>query len=194
MPHRGFVPLPADFAERLFNAARFSPRAALESDDTRKQLIPYVVLRFQDQLFAYSRGMQSSEKRLVEQWSIGLGGHIELRDNSLFSDAAALYRDAARREVFEEVSLDTTYDEHVVGLLNDDSNDVGRVHLGIVHAWNLGEPHVRRAERKIRSSSFVRIGEVGRRRQEFETWSQVLIDAILGGAFPPWKPIERLSP
>jgi len=177
-------------AEKLLNAAAFSPREELELDESRKQLIPYVVLRCRDQIFAYSRGLQSSEKRLVAQWSIGLGGHIEWRDESLFSDAAALYRDAARREVSEEVSVDTPYDEQMVGLLNDDSNDVGRVHLGIVHIWDLETPNVIRRERKIRTSGFLSSESLLTARSpggnHFETWSQLLIEAFGAGMLPSW--------
>jgi predicted NUDIX family phosphoesterase len=185
--HQGFSSLQLGWAPRLFRSALFFPRDELEQDETRKQLIPYVVLRFQDQVFAYSRGTQSSEKRLVELWSVGLGGHIEWQDDSLFHDATALYRQAARREVLEEVLVGATYSEDIVGLLNDDSNAVGRVHLGIVHVWDMAAPIVERRERKIRDARFVPLRTLSSTRGRFESWSQLMIDALLSGALPPWQ-------
>jgi predicted NUDIX family phosphoesterase len=196
LAHQGFYSLPAGWAPRLFRSALFFPRDELERDESRKQLIPYVVLRFQDQVFTYSRGTQSSEKRLVELWSAGLGGHIEWQDDSLFHDAAALYRQAARREVLEEVTVGTTYIEQIVGLLNDDSNAVGRVHLGIVHVWDLASPTIERRERKIRGARFVPLKNLMSRRGRFESWSQLIIDALVSGLLPPWdlqKQDEEIS-
>ena len=196
---RGFIPDPIESALSLFRSAHFYPRSELETDASRKQLIPYVILRFRDQIFAYSRGTQSSEKRLVSNWSIGLGGHIEWHDDSLFLDPIGLYRHAARREVLEEVAVRTSYNELIVGLLNDDSNDVGRVHLGIVHVWDLETPDVAKRERKIRDSGFIDIDslvhELATQRRRFETWSELLLRAFADEAIPPWEeePLKNSS-
>src|SRR3954462_11155583 len=98
----------------------FLPRAQAEQDIRYKQLIPYIVLRFRDSVFSYVRGKRSSESRLVAMRSIGVGGHIEPIDQSLFSSDRDMYLEAARREVSEEVKLDSSFYEHIVALINDD--------------------------------------------------------------------------
>jgi predicted NUDIX family phosphoesterase len=108
----------------------FMNRDLAERDERYKQIIPYVVLRYVDSIFSYVRGKKSSETRLMAMRSIGVGGHIEPIDQSLFSSDRDMYLEAARREVNEEVKLDTMYREHVVALINDDSTEVGKVHLG----------------------------------------------------------------
>ncbi len=51
----------------------------------------------------------------------------------------------------EEVSIDTPYTPRCVGLINDDETEVGRVHLGVVHLFDVsGRPCIRG---KARSSS-----------------------------------------
>src|ERR1700745_1734225 len=108
----------------------YRPRSEVETDPSFKQLIPYVILKWQDQVFHYTRGKRATDTRLQALRSIGVGGHISAEDNSLFESP---YREAMFREVAEEVDLATSYREHCVGLINDDSTPVGQVHLGIVH-------------------------------------------------------------
>ena len=142
----------SSFLEPMNN--RFISRPAAEKDPTHKQLIPYVVLRHGDFIFSYVRGKKSSELRLVAMRSIGVGGHIEPSDQSLFSSNREMYLEAARREVNEEVKLDTMYREQIVALINDDSTVVGKVHLGIMHIWDLEEPKVTSAKGSSRRRGF----------------------------------------
>jgi predicted NUDIX family phosphoesterase len=81
----------------------------------------------------------------------------------LFED---LYRQAMLREVAEEVIIDTTYEERCLGLINDDSTPVGQVHLGIVHVFDLAEPHVRRREQGLTQAGFDALDELRSRKQE----------------------------
>jgi predicted NUDIX family phosphoesterase len=176
-PFHGFDPRPKGDLERVVASARFLPRRDLETDPTYKQIIPYVVLRHGDRVFAYRRGQASSEKRLVAKVSIGLGGHVEWSDDSLFDDAFASYLRGTRREVEEEVVVSTTWTERILGFINDDSSDVGRVHLGIVHVWDLAEPAVRARERKITGAGFRKVGEVAR-LPDLEGWSEHALAAL----------------
>jgi predicted NUDIX family phosphoesterase len=164
----------------------FLPRSQAEADPRYKQLIPYVVLRYGDSLFSYVRGKKSSESRLIAQRSIGVGGHIEPGDQSLFSSDRDMYLEAARREVNEEVKLDTMYCEHVVALINDDSTEVGKVHLGIMHIWDVAEPKVTKREGLITQAGFVGIGELKKNLSELETWSQIALKALEDPLVPGW--------
>ncbi|MER3425032.1 MAG: hypothetical protein C4293_19165 [Nitrospiraceae bacterium] len=171
----------------------FLDRNTAEHDDRYKQLIPYVALRFRDSVFTYVRGKKSSESRLTSKRSIGLGGHIEPGDASLFSSDRDLYLEAARREVGEEVHLDSPYVEHIVALINDDSNDVGKVHFGIVHIWDVAEPKVAKREGLITQAGFVSIERLKEQIEELETWSQIALKVLEDHRVPAYQPPQRIQ-
>ena len=106
-------------------------RKAAERDRRYKQLIPYVLILCNDRILRYRRGKGGQETRLHGLFSVGIGGHICEEDNSLFSRELG-YREGMRRELMEEVEIDGT-NEAPVGVVNDDSTDVGFVHFGVVH-------------------------------------------------------------
>src|ERR1043166_428150 len=108
----------------------FLPRAQAETDPTHKQIIPYALIAFEDKVLHYVRGKKAGEQRLVAKGSIGIGGHMNEADESLFALDDAAYRAGVEREVNEEIKIDTKFEDRIVALLNDDSTEVGRVHLG----------------------------------------------------------------
>jgi predicted NUDIX family phosphoesterase len=122
------------------------------------------------------RGAKSGEKRLVAKDSIGIGGNINDSDESLFSFDLDAYRVAVRREIEEELKLEGSYEDRVAGLINDDSTDVGRVHLGIVHVVTLASARVRAGEKAISELQFLSLDELRQRREMLESWSQILVD------------------
>ena len=164
----------------------FMERDTAEQDVRYKQLIPYVVLRHGETVFQYVRGKRSSESRLRAMRSIGLGGHIEPADRNLFSSDNQLYLDAARREVDEEVALETSYVERIVALLNDETTEVGKVHFGIVHLWDLAEPNVRKREGLITQAGFTPIRSLVDEPGELETWSQLVLQVLQDSRVPPY--------
>jgi predicted NUDIX family phosphoesterase len=169
--------------------SRFVARASAERDPKLKQLIPYVILRFGASVFTYVRGKQSGEARLVALRSIGVGGHIEpMDDRNLFVSDRTLYLEAAEREVKEEVLLTTEYKSRIVALINDDSNDVGSVHLGIVHIWDLASLAVKKREGAITQSGFQEISELRRQSDGLETWSQIALKILEDPRTPQYQP------
>ncbi len=164
----------------------FMERDTADQDVRYKQLIPYVVLRWGETVFRYVRGQRSSESRLRAMRSIGLGGHIEPADRSLFSSDSRLYLDAARREVDEEVALETPYVERVIALLNDDTTEVGKVHFGIVHLWDLARPSVRKREGLITQAGFTPLASLRDEPGEFENWSQLVLQVLQDPRVPPY--------
>jgi predicted NUDIX family phosphoesterase len=156
----------------------FTPRAPAETNPELKQIIPYVLLVHGDRVFHYVRGKKSGEQRLVAKGSIGIGGHMNDTDEGLFAFDAAAYRNAVEREVAEEMYVETPYTDHIVALLNDDSTDVGKVHLGVVHVFRLAEEKARKRESVITEAGFVPIAELKQRRDTLETWSQICLDHI----------------
>ena len=158
----------------------FLPRKQAENDPTHKQIIPYALLAFQDKVLFYVRGKKAGEQRLVAKGSIGIGGHMNQDDESLFNFAIdeAAYRAGVEREVNEEIKIDTKFEDKIVALLNDDTTEVGQVHLGIVHVFKLAEPKVEKREAMITSLAFLGKNELMARRDSLETWSQLCLDSL----------------
>jgi len=159
---------------------RFMPRSQAEEDPAYKQLIPYVIMTYDEKYLSYVRGKRAGETRLVGNRSIGIGGHINpVDDMPLFNaDFYDAYLAAVEREVAEEVSIETSRTERVVALLNDESNEVGRVHLGIVHYWILDAPKVKRREQMITQMSFMTPAELQDVRDTLETWSGLCLKQL----------------
>ncbi|MEI7823061.1 MAG: hypothetical protein WCK55_19285 [Verrucomicrobiota bacterium] len=156
----------------------FTPRGPAEQNPELKQIIPYVLLVYGDSIFHYVRGKKAGEQRLVAKGSIGIGGHMNDGDEGLFALDREAYNVAVQREVAEEVFIETKFTNHVVALLNDDSNEVGKVHLGVVHIFRLDAPAARKRESVITESGFLTVAELRARREALETWSQLCVDGF----------------
>lgn len=171
------------YLRKLFvqGACRFIPRSQAEVDPAYKQLIPYVIMTYDGKYLTYVRGRRAGEARLVGNRSIGIGGHINPADDMpLFNnDFYQTYLAAVEREVAEEVSVETSHTDRVVALLNDESNEVGRVHLGIVHYWVLDAPKVSKREQMITQMSFMSPAELQEVRDTMETWSALCLTGLL---------------
>ncbi len=158
---------------------RYLPRPDMEKDPTFKQLIPYVIFRYRDaagrvSVFQYTRGKGQGEARLHAKRSIGIGGHIS-SDDSTCENA---YQVGMRRELDEEVCIDTPYRSSLVGLINDDLTEVGKVHLGVVHIFDVDAPQVLPREDEICNSGFRPVTELLAELDQFETWSQITLKAL----------------
>lgn len=156
----------------------FRPRSLVEDDPSFKQLIPYVILECSDanqtQLFQYTRGGGQGEKRLHAKKSLGIGGHISIED-ATGSTGADWYQTGMQRELDEEVKIECGGQQRIVGLIYDDSSEVGRVHLGVVHIMQLGSCKVAPAEEDLVDSGFVKIDDIKGHFDQLETWSQLCI-------------------
>src|SRR6266481_1615814 len=156
----------------------FLPRPEAEINPAYKQIIPYALIAFENKLAYYVRGKKAGEQRLVAKGSIGIGGHMNETDESLFAMDEQAYRAGVEREVNEEIKVDTRFDDRIVALLNDDSTEVGRVHLGIVHIFKLQEPKVQKREAMITGLTFLTKEELLARRETMETWSQICLNSL----------------
>jgi predicted NUDIX family phosphoesterase len=156
----------------------FIPRPEAETNPAYKQIIPYALIAFEKTVLHYVRGKKAGEQRLVAKGSIGIGGHMNEADESLFAMDEEAYRAGVEREVNEEIKIDTPFEDRIVALLNDDSTEVGRVHLGIVHIFKLKEPKVQKREAMITGLTFLTTDELMTRRESLETWSQICVNAI----------------
>ena len=156
----------------------FVPRSRAELDPGLKQIIPYVVLSHAGRILHYVRGKKGGEQRLVAKGSIGIGGHLNDADENLFSYDQRSYLAGVRREVEEELILQSGYQNHIRALLNDDSTEVGKVHLGIVHVFELDSSQVTKREAVITQLGFLTPEELRARRDKLETWSQLCLDQL----------------
>lgn len=182
---QGFTTDVDTYFDRLLEPAHVSyrPRSAMESDPTFKQLIPYCLFRHTlpdgtELLFQYTRGSGQGETRLHAKRSVGIGGHISQEDAEVAG--TDVYSEGMRRELEEEVRIDTAYDENCVGMINDDETEVGRVHLGVVHLFDLAEPRVHPNEKDICETGFLPVGVLLDDLDGFETWSQIVLKALFG--------------
>lgn len=180
---QGFSRNVQPYLETLLQAQHgsYRPRAEMETNPDFKQLIPYVVFRYVDQtgathIFQYTRGAGQGEKRLHAKVSIGVGGHISSTDQ-LHEDHVP-YREGMQRELDEEVIVRTPFTESIVGMINDDETDVGRVHLGVVHLADVELPEVMPREDEILEAGFRPLEEVRAARERMESWSRICFDGL----------------
>lgn len=171
---QGFCGDAEPYLKTLLDPAHTSyrPRPEMEEDPSFKQLIPYCIFRCNSEVFYYRRGKGTGEARLHAKRSIGVGGHVSSIDDTAASGA---YREGMRREIEEEVYLDAGWTETLVGLINDDESEVGRVHLGLVHVFDLDEPKVRAREASMIDTGFAPPAQLVAEADEFETWSSICL-------------------
>jgi len=153
---------------------RYMDRPAAEVDAAFKQLIPYVVVRDGASVFLMERTDAGGDARLHGKASIGVGGHLNPGDRGEDPLLAGL-----RREWREELAADWEPEFRLVGLLNDDSNPVGAVHLGVVFTVDAAGRAVEVREHDKLAGRFVPVAEVFAARDRLETWSQLVAGALL---------------
>lgn len=159
----------------------FMDRAAAEDDPTHKQLIPYCVIRCGDRILNYTRGKGGGESRLHALRSVGVGGHINPVDTGDGRTGPDAYQAAVERELNEELDFDVPHTNRIIGLLNDDTNAVGQVHLGVVHLIEIESDAVHAREDCLADLSFTDLAELaGPMFERLETWSQHCVAHLAG--------------
>ena len=176
---------------RCSTSARFLLRTEAETDATWKQLIPYAaILRPADQgleVFWMRRRKGASEVRLHEKASIGVGGHVNPVDGAVSraepGSVSQIIEAGLLREIEEEIvgPAGRPVRGHLqrVGWINDDRNEVGRVHFGVAYSLLVGEVEVRVRETDRLEGAFLSIDEALSRSHELETWSTFLLQGLL---------------
>jgi predicted NUDIX family phosphoesterase len=154
---------------------RYLERAVAEGDPEHKQLIPYVVVSDGERVFLMRRTDAGGDPRLHGKASIGVGGHLNPVDEGEDALMAGL-----RREWAEELVAEWAPEFSLIGLLNDDSNSVGAVHLGVVFRVEAAGRPVSVREREKLTGAFVGPDEVVAIHERLETWSQLTADHLLG--------------
>jgi predicted NUDIX family phosphoesterase len=150
----------------------FLPRALMENDSSYKQIIPYLIFTFNNTYFLMQRQAKSSEQRLKNKYSLGIGGHIRAEDMS--SDSII---DWARREFEEEINYQGIYTVKPLGILNDDSNSVGEVHLGFVFLLE-GTSSAISVKSELKSGELLSLAQCEAYYPQMESWSQIIVNFL----------------
>lgn len=174
----GFVSKDLERHQELIRKRHFfMPRASVEDDPSYQQIIPYVVFRHGDRYFLTHRLRASSERRLRKQYSLGVGGHINPGD----LEAGDPILDGLKREWEEEVVYHGKFEARLLGLLNDDSSPVSKVHLGVVFLVDGDTPDIAIRETDKLEGELLTLDEMRRLYLEMESWSQMVYDRMTLG-------------
>ena len=165
-----YIPLIEDWGKH-----DFLPRFQAEVDLRYKQIVPYVLIVCGDAVLRYQRGDNNGERRLHGCYSIGVGGHIEERDYLHGSG----YETGLRREIEEETGMELNRTPPAVAVINDDSNEVGKVHFGVVHLLEINHPFDLDLCRELSSPEFIEVKDARQNLDRYETWSQWCLQKIL---------------
>ncbi len=159
--------------EAVARHGTYLDRRVAEDDPGYKQLIPYVVVRDANAVFLMERTDAGGDARLHGKASIGVGGHLNPVDEGEDALMAGL-----RREWHEELETDWEPEFELIGLLNDDSNPVGAVHLGVVFTVDAAGRAVAVREHDKLTGAFAGADEVAAAWDRLETWSQLVAASI----------------
>jgi len=175
---QGFLPQNLDSYMALITEKKeFLPRPDMEKDPRYKQIIPYLIFTHtnstgEQKFFLMQRTAVASETRLRNKYSLGIGGHMRQEDvseNSIFA--------WAQREFHEEVHYTGSLTVEPLGILNDDSNEVGTVHLGLILLLH-GNSNSISVKSELKQGTLLTLAECARYVPNMENWSQLIVEFL----------------
>ncbi len=161
------------YLQIIKNKKEFLPRSIMELDFSYKQIIPYLVFTFNNKLFLMQRRSQASETRLKNKFSLGIGGHI--RQEDMTTDSII---DWAKREFHEEVNYKGDLKISSIGIINDDSNDVGKVHIGFVFLLEGNSDQIK-VKSELKNGQLLSFEECKAYFNDMESWSQMIFSSLI---------------
>lgn len=168
----GLKAVDQDFIDKVLTHQEFQPRSLMEEDPSYQQIIPYLVFEHQGNYFLMQRQAKASETRLQSKYSFGIGGHI--REEDITGHNIAHW---ATREFHEEVAYDGSFTVEPLGILNDDSNDVGKVHVGFVYILKGNSSDIQVKE-ELKNGQLLPLEECEKYYDAMESWSQIVFDKL----------------
>lgn len=162
----------SEWVTTILEKKEFLPRSLMETDPTYKQIIPYLVFMHENKLFLMQRQTKASETRLQGKFTLGIGGHI--REEDMSENDISTW---ARREFHEEVIYNDEFTIEPLGMINDDSNDVGKVHIGFVYILRGKTPQIS-VQEELQSGVLLTLEECADFYDRMETWSQMVFDVL----------------
>lgn len=195
----------AELKERADQSLVLIRRHEAETDERYGQVLPYIILRQGDGLFTYRRTSMVGEQRLAGNFSVGIGGHVDMGDVAVWAalsedkpkviDFLGTLAQAIGREVDEEIIFSTkegaeyrlgtlppefkkSMTPDVIGIINDLSDPVGRVHYGILMVMTVpSELAVRCAEAELETVGFSDLYTMDTSR-DYENWSRLAVEHL----------------
>jgi predicted NUDIX family phosphoesterase len=162
----------AAYVEAIHRNGTYQPRPAMEHDAGWKQVIPYLVVRDGRRYFLMRRTRSGADARLHDRYTIGVGGHLNPGDGGLDR--------GLEREWVEEIEADFVPPFRLVGLLNDDTTDVGRVHVGVIYVAEAAGRAVGIRETEKLTGAFAEPAEIAAVAELLEGWSRIVFEALEG--------------
>lgn len=162
----------ATYVSLIEEYKEFLPRYLMEEDIRYKQIIPYLIFHYKNKYFLMQRTAHATEQRLKNKYSLGIGGHIRKED---MGNGSLI--DWAHREFHEEVNYSGKIVAQPLGILNDDSSDVGKVHLGFAFILH-GDNDIISVKSELKSGELVTLDQGLLYRDSMESWTQIVFDAL----------------
>jgi predicted NUDIX family phosphoesterase len=167
-----------DYYQKLVDQNKeFKWRSQMEMDPAFKQIIPYLIFNYQDKFFLMQRQSTASETRLQSKYSLGIGGHVR-EDDILGKDLF----DWTKREFYEEIEYAGSFSIRPLGIINDESNDVGKVHIGFAFLLT-GDSSDISIRSELKSGSLMTLQECGEFYHNMETWTQIIFNHLNNNGF-----------
>lgn len=165
----------------ILDSYSFREREEAETNFQFKQVVPYILVRYKNQYLVSQRTIKQQETRLHNLFSIGQGGHVTDQDfiagTSL--DASDPLLAGLMRELREEFVLGPEYGCNCIGLINDNSNEVGKVHLGLVYELRVSTPLLEVAEKGKHIAQWMDGIAVRACYAKMENWSKIVVDHVI---------------
>lgn len=170
--------LDVDIMDKLLLHGVFRPRNILEEDPSYKQIIPYAVICYGNEVYMFRRLNKQTEARLHNKCSLGVGGHMNPYGDKINTD---YLHHELEREMHEEVKLGEgceIVDMKPDGFINDDLSEVGKVHLGVLYHITVSNNHIEINETEKMTGEWVAISDLAKYYSNMETWSQLYCKLI----------------
>ncbi|MEK6928780.1 MAG: hypothetical protein AABW65_02395 [Nanoarchaeota archaeon] len=181
----GFLPAHEhEFISVILKNFSYCPRGEeLENNNNLQQIIPYVWIINQKtkKVFLYKRILSNNsqnkeyvEKRYLNKYSGGIGGHIE-KDTEEKSDNPI--QTTMLKEMKEEVFMKNYPVAEIIGYIKDDSDSIGKVHFGVIAIAKTLENVFSNDKEGLSSGKFYSVEEVeelfANTNNEIENWTKI---------------------
>jgi predicted NUDIX family phosphoesterase len=160
------------FLSMVESKKEFLWRSTMEEDHAYKQIIPYLIFENNGRYFLMQRHSKASDTRLRSKFSLGIGGHVR-QDDIEGKDIFAW----ARREFDEEVNYSGSFEIETIGLINDDTNDVGKVHIGMVLLLRASSDKIS-VKSELQGGVMATVDECRAQYENMEAWSKLVFDHL----------------
>ncbi len=160
------------YLQQIQEKKEFLWRSEMELDPSYKQIIPYLIFEHENNYFLMQRRSKASETRLANKYTFGIGGHIreeDIQGETLF--------DWAKREFHEEVNYNGNLQIKPLGIINDDSTQVGKVHVGFVLLLK-GNSDKISIKSELKNGQLLSLNTCKQYYNCMESWSKIIFDNL----------------